>query len=143
MRSSAANLPAPSILHHTLSLIEKVHQNSMGAARVYSNSNMCLFVAQVEHTTLNAHLQGEFHRAAGMQSRRIALVSRPFIGAHEQFALNVEPVHQFHKTAVCTFFEEGRKAFRASNPASKATLMAREDRPSSLHNLFRYLNVYY
>jgi hypothetical protein len=99
--------------------------------------------AQVEHTPLNAHLQGEFHRAAGMQSRRIALVSRPFIGAHEQFALNVEPVHQFHKTAVCTFFEEGRKAFRASNPASKATLMAREDRPSSLHNLFRYLNVYY
>jgi hypothetical protein len=52
-------------------------------------------------------------------------------------------VHQFHKTAVCTFFEAGRKAFHASNPASKATLMAREDRPSSLHNLFRYLNVYY
>jgi hypothetical protein len=99
--------------------------------------------AQVEHTPLNAHLQGEFHRAAGMQSRRIALVSRPFIGAHEQFALNVEPVHQLHKTAVCTFFEEGRKAFDASNPASKATLMAREDRPPSLHNLFRYLNVYH
>jgi|LauGreDrversion4_2_1035121.scaffolds.fasta_scaffold696581_1 hypothetical protein len=78
-----------------------------------------------------------------MQSRRIALVSRPFIGAHEQFVQNAEPVHQFHKTAVCTFFEAGRKAFHASNPASKATLMAREDRPSSLHNLFRYLNVYY
>jgi hypothetical protein len=76
-----------------------------------------------------------------MQSRRNALESRPYIVAHKQFVLNVEPVHQFHKTAVCTFFEEGRRAFCTSNPASLAMLVAREDRPSSLHKLFRYLSI--
>jgi hypothetical protein len=72
-----------------------------------------------------------------MMSRRSALQSRPFSVAHTQFVQCSEPVQQFHKAAVSFLFQEGRKVFDDTNPASKAILMAAPDKPGSLFNLFR------
>ena len=82
-------------------------------------------------------MQGDFHRACAMQSRKQELITRSFALAHAQFVQCLEPVNQLHKDAVRVFFAEGRTVFDKSNPASLAVLVSKSDSVTSLHKLFR------